>query len=604
MDRLPKGPSLAPQPCDERVADWRNGAVLGNSINLSTECPTTNTGDSMGEGDARPIANHERIQSDASMESSVTAQDCTVEDIDDKLISEPEQLPTCLSLLKYHIEVGPFVVLVLTVLLGLVLARLDSAAAQWYPTGYTPLIVAAWVTTLVWQNAASINRERRVLQGIGDYVSQIYDADDGPQGSRSEDLRLHYIQNRIQYSSRRTSYLQKECQKRISNPLHFLSQELHGWRDSEHGYIVTDKTGVMLWNNNAIADALGFQNAELHGENVRMLMPAPYSEQHDHFLRKYLETGTRNIIGTERSVPVLRKDGTRSIVHLIVEDRLDPYSFENRLFVGRMRFKIADPAYAALCAVAARRKCNLLDFDQQLGSKLDPVVVIRVDGIVEYANNATKKLFGWDFEELHDQNVKKLMPEPFAGRHDYFLQRYNKRAEEAALRGEVPTSCVVGSGRDVIGKHKDGSSFRIFLMVERIDMPSGKASDRLFMGTMVLVQDGVESVSLASNSASGRLSSSRASAASPNESAKDPANLDVPCTERMRGSLGICSLLPSDGLRCAPQRACPMCAHRACHLCPVVCVGPLRNAVFSSGGLRRPAAPVTSPISRWTPPGG
>ena len=78
------------------------------------------------------------------------------------------------------------------------------------------------------------------------------------------------------------------------------------------------------------------------GENVRFLMPAPYNQQHDHFLKRHLACGATNVIGTNRAVPILRADGTQSIVHLSVQECVDPGSSSNRLFVGVMKFAVTD----------------------------------------------------------------------------------------------------------------------------------------------------------------------------------------------------------------------------------------------------------------------
>ena len=82
-----------------------------------------------------------------------------------------------------------------------------------------------------------------------------------------------------------------------------------------------------------------------------------------------------------------------------------------------------------------------------------------------------------------------LMGEPFASHHDGFLRRYMDKAELAERQGRAILSNIVGSGRDVIAKHRDGSSRRMFLMVERVDR-STSVYDCLFVGTMVSIPDG------------------------------------------------------------------------------------------------------------------
>ena len=55
---------------------------------------------------------------------------------------------------------------------------------------------------------------------------------------------------------------------------------------------------------------------------------------------------------------------------------------------------------------------------------------------------------------------------------------------QAGQRGDAPASNVVGSGRDVMAQHKDGSSVHVFLTAERVAGPSCEATDYFLVGTM------------------------------------------------------------------------------------------------------------------------
>jgi len=98
--------------------------------------------------------------------------------------------------------------------------------------------------------------------------------------------------------------------------------------------VVIDTRGI-IQSFSATAERLfGYGAAEVIGQNVHILMPPPYRDQHDGYLSHYLHTGERRIIGIGRLVVGSRKDGSTFPMELSVGEMR---SGEHRFFTGFAR---------------------------------------------------------------------------------------------------------------------------------------------------------------------------------------------------------------------------------------------------------------------------
>lgn len=100
----------------------------------------------------------------------------------------------------------------------------------------------------------------------------------------------------------------------------------------------------------------------------------------------------------------------------------------------------------------------------------DGLLTIDERGNVETLNPAAERIFGWPAAEVIGRNIKMLMPEPDRSRHDAYLERYRATGEKH----------IIGIGREVLGRRKDGSTFPIELAVSEMKL----SGERHFTGTV------------------------------------------------------------------------------------------------------------------------
>ncbi|MCW2243292.1 putative bifunctional diguanylate cyclase/phosphodiesterase [Azospirillum canadense] len=84
------------------------------------------------------------------------------------------------------------------------------------------------------------------------------------------------------------------------------------------GVVVSDRGGIIRKINRACCTLFGYAEEELVGRNVSVLMPSPFSRDHDKYIHSYLDTGRAKIIGIGRDSLGKRKDGTVFPIHISV----------------------------------------------------------------------------------------------------------------------------------------------------------------------------------------------------------------------------------------------------------------------------------------------
>ncbi|MDB5262082.1 MAG: signal transduction histidine kinase, partial [Adhaeribacter sp.] len=106
------------------------------------------------------------------------------------------------------------------------------------------------------------------------------------------------------------------------------------------------------------------------------------------------------------------------------------------------------------------------DFDDK--SRLKAIIETAIDGIitidavgnVETVNPAAARIFGYHPDEIIGRNVKMLMPEPDRSQHDEYISNYHRTG----------IGRIIGIGREVLGRKKDGTVFPFLLSISEVNL--------------------------------------------------------------------------------------------------------------------------------------
>ncbi len=213
--------------------------------------------------------------------------------------------------------------------------------------------------------------------------------------------------------------------------------------------VLLDPNGlVVAWNKGAEL-IQGCQATEITGRDFsRLYAPEDVAARRPERDLEQALANDRHHAVEER----VRKDGSRFVADTTITTIRAP----DGMLLG---FGLLTRDITARSAADAATKVNETRLRSLIATVLDTVVdgLITIDrqGVIQSYNRACNSLFGYTPDEVVGQNVRILMPEPYHSEHDGYIEAYLKTG----------VAKIIGIGREVMGRRKDGSTFPMELAV-------------------------------------------------------------------------------------------------------------------------------------------
>lgn len=78
--------------------------------------------------------------------------------------------------------------------------------------------------------------------------------------------------------------------------------------EKNNAVAVINAVGIIQMANKPLMKLFGYRKGELEGKNISILMPQPFSQRHNGYLRNYITTGKAKILDSVREVVAIHKD--------------------------------------------------------------------------------------------------------------------------------------------------------------------------------------------------------------------------------------------------------------------------------------------------------
>jgi two-component system sensor kinase FixL len=203
---------------------------------------------------------------------------------------------------------------------------------------------------------------------------------------------------------------------------------------------------VFAWNRGA-ERIYGYSSSEMIGQPLRRVVPEDQDAGYQ-LVRERIRTGVRV---DPRDTVHVTKSGHRIDVLVTVSPIL---SRDGRVLGASALVRDTTAQHRAERALQSSEARGRAIIE----AAVDAIILIDRRGGIEAFNPAAERLFQYRADEVLNRNVSVLMPEPYAAEHDHYLRRYQMTGQRR----------IIGVGREVTARRKDGSTFPAHLSVAEL----------------------------------------------------------------------------------------------------------------------------------------
>ena len=217
--------------------------------------------------------------------------------------------------------------------------------------------------------------------------------------------------------------------------------------------------GRIALTNDGFDALFGYENGELAGKPVELLVPAAVRQHHPTLREAYARLPTKRQMGSGRDLFGVTRDGRQ----IPLEIGLDS------VMIGKETWVLVSALDITERQASERRMSDALN------AAASAMVMVNREGMIVLVNRAACNVFGYERERLVGEPVECLLPNALGRAHAVYRQSYFARREPRAM----------GQGRPLAARRADGSEVMVEIGLTPIDGPDGQ----FVMATIVDVSE-------------------------------------------------------------------------------------------------------------------